>query len=50
MGFILSITHTISKENASTTVLKKCDFRFVDKVNDENDGFVYKWELNAKYT
>lgn len=42
------IAHTIAKENASTKVLKKCGFRFVDEVKDENDGSLYKWELINK--
>ena len=36
--------HTLAEENASGRVLKKNGFRFVEAVEDEEDGKVWKWE------
>jgi len=37
--------HTLAEENASTKVLRKCNFKFIQEVDDEEDGKVWKWEL-----
>lgn len=42
------MAHTIAKNNASTSVLKKCGFKFVKKTFDEEDGNVYQWQLINK--
>lgn len=39
------VAHTIAKDNASTSVLKKCGFSFVKAILDEVDGIVYRWQL-----
>jgi len=38
--------HTLPEENASTHVLRRCGFAFVDTVlDDPDDGPVWRWEL-----
>lgn len=36
--------HTRPESNASTRVLGKCGFKFVDEVVDPEDGLVWRWE------
>lgn len=36
--------HTLPTPNASTRVLAKCGFRFIDRVIDPEDGLVWRWE------
>lgn len=38
------LAHTLPNPNASTRVLTKCGFRFVDAVVDPEDGLVWRWE------
>lgn len=37
--------HTLASENASVNVLKKCNFEFVEELEDEEDGKIWKWQL-----
>jgi RimJ/RimL family protein N-acetyltransferase len=39
--------HTLPTPNASTRVLKKCEFHFVGPVVDPEDGPVWRWEREA---
>lgn len=39
------IAHTLPEENASCKVLSKCGFKFVEEVNDPEDGMIWKWML-----
>ncbi|MBP0904077.1 GNAT family N-acetyltransferase [Mariniflexile gromovii] len=41
----LIIAHTLGFENPSTKVLLKCGFTKTQKINDPNDGVIWKWEL-----
>jgi ribosomal-protein-alanine N-acetyltransferase len=34
---------TLPKDNASTKVLKKCNFELTGTANDSNDGIVWEW-------
>ena len=36
--------HTRPEPNASTSVLAKCGFHYVDEVIDPEDGLVWRWE------
>ena len=36
--------HTLPKESASTSVLRKCGFELVGEVDDPEDGRVWRWE------
>jgi [ribosomal protein S5]-alanine N-acetyltransferase len=36
--------HTLPQANASTRVLAKCGFQFVNEVVDPDDGLVWRWE------
>ncbi|HEX7861466.1 MAG TPA: GNAT family N-acetyltransferase [Verrucomicrobiae bacterium] len=40
--------HTLEKQNASATVLRKCGFAFVGQAHDPEDGKVWRWELARK--
>jgi [ribosomal protein S5]-alanine N-acetyltransferase len=37
--------HTLPEENASTRVLKKCNYQYVGEVIDPEDGRVWRWEM-----
>ena len=37
--------HTLAHENASVSVLKKCNFIFASEINDPEDGLVWEWIL-----
>ncbi len=37
---------TLPEENASTTVLKKLGFQFVDELQHPEDGKIWEWQLN----
>ena len=39
---------TLMEENASTSILKKCNYTFVGVVDDPEDGQVWEWELSRK--
>jgi len=39
---------TLPEESASTSVLKKLQFRFVGTVEHPEDGLVWEWELSNK--
>jgi RimJ/RimL family protein N-acetyltransferase len=47
-GITKIVAHTLADENASTRVLTKCGFRWVDEIEDEEDGTIWKWELIKK--
>jgi RimJ/RimL family protein N-acetyltransferase len=36
--------HTLPEPNASTRVLKKCNFQYIGEVIDPEDGLVWRWE------
>jgi ribosomal-protein-alanine N-acetyltransferase len=42
------IAHTLAEENASTSILKKCQFRFAGQVQDPEDGPVWRWEKKTR--
>lgn len=39
---------TLPEENASTSILKKLQFRFVDAVEHPEDGLVWEWQLRRQ--
>lgn len=39
------VAHTLSFENPSVSVLRKCGFHFITEVNDPEDGDIWRWEL-----
>jgi RimJ/RimL family protein N-acetyltransferase len=39
------LAHTLANENPSTCVLKKCNFKKTDELEDEEDGKIWRWEL-----
>jgi RimJ/RimL family protein N-acetyltransferase len=39
--------HTLPTENASTRVLTKCGFKFINEVIDPDDGPVWRWEKSC---
>lgn len=38
--------HTMAEENASVSVLRKSNFKFIEEIDDENEGKIWKWTLN----
>lgn len=40
-----AIAHTLPERNPSTSVLRSVGMRFVDEVQDPDDGPVWRWEL-----
>jgi RimJ/RimL family protein N-acetyltransferase len=40
------LAHTLAEENASCSVLKKCGFIKTGEIEDEEDGLIWRWELN----
>jgi ribosomal-protein-alanine N-acetyltransferase len=40
-----AIAHTLPETNPSTSVLRSVGMRFVDEVQDPDDGPVWRWEL-----
>ncbi len=38
------LAHTLPEENASVKVLKKCNFKFVKEVCNNDDGTVWQWK------
>ena len=41
------IAHTLPERNPSTSVLRSVGMRFVDEVQDPDDGPVWRWELES---
>jgi [ribosomal protein S5]-alanine N-acetyltransferase len=41
------LAHTLPEPNASTRVLAKCGFRYVDEVIDPEDGPVWRWQAES---
>jgi [ribosomal protein S5]-alanine N-acetyltransferase len=39
--------HTLPERNASTRVLEKCGFRFVEEFTHPTDGLIWRWEKQA---
>jgi [ribosomal protein S5]-alanine N-acetyltransferase len=37
--------HTLAKDNASTTVLKKAGMAFIETVEDPKEGLVWRWRI-----
>jgi [ribosomal protein S5]-alanine N-acetyltransferase len=42
-----AIAHTLAERNPSTSVLRSVGMRFVDEVQDPDDGPVWRWELES---
>lgn len=40
------VAHTLPAENDSVRVLRKCGFDFVSRVNDPDDGWIWRWHLH----
>lgn len=40
------VAYTLASNNPSVRVLKKCGFIFVKEVFDEEDGYLWKWNLS----
>jgi [ribosomal protein S5]-alanine N-acetyltransferase len=41
------IAHTLPERNPSTSVLRSVGMRFVDEVEDPDDGPVWRWQLES---
>lgn len=37
--------HTLADKNASSKVLSKCGFQWIEELEDDEDGMIWKWEL-----
>lgn len=37
--------HTLPEHNASTKVLAKCGFKFIEEITHPEDGLIWRWEL-----
>jgi ribosomal-protein-alanine N-acetyltransferase len=37
--------HTLPEHNASTKVLAKCRFEFIEEITHPEDGLIWRWEL-----
>ena len=35
--------HTLAEENASTRILTKCGLKWVEEIEDEEDGWIWRW-------
>ena len=46
MPALIVAAQTLPEDNASTSVLKKLQFRFVGTVDHPEDGLVWEWQLN----
>lgn len=44
-GIKVVSAHTLSNENPSTSVLKKCGFIKTEEIFDTEDGNIWRWEL-----
>ena len=44
-GVRVAVAHTLAQVSASTTVLSRCGFAYVDDVIDPDDGPLWRWEL-----
>ena len=42
------LARTLMEENASTNILKKCNFKFIGIMEDPEDGRVWEWELDDR--
>lgn len=40
------LAHTLNEHNASTKVLEKCGFKFVQEIIDPTDGPVWQWQID----
>lgn len=40
--------HTLPEENDSVRVLRKCGFHFASRVEDPDDGTIWKWQLDKR--
>jgi ribosomal-protein-alanine N-acetyltransferase len=40
--------HTLPEHNASTSVLLKCGFTLIGEVTNDEDGVVWRWEMQNK--
>lgn len=38
--------HTLNEYNASTKILEKCGFKFVQEVTDPTDGPIWQWQID----
>lgn len=46
MPAVIVAAQTLPEESASTSVLKKLQFRFVGSIEHPEDGLVWEWQLN----
>lgn len=42
------IAHTLPEGNTSVHILQKCGFIKTDEINDSDDGWIWRWELQRK--
>ncbi len=42
--------HTMPEPNASTKVLMKCGFKFIEEIRHPEDGLIWRWELRLVET
>ncbi len=40
--------HTLAEENASVCVLRKHNFKFIEALDDPDDGAIWRWELKKR--
>jgi ribosomal-protein-alanine N-acetyltransferase len=40
------IAHTLAEVNASNTVLKKAGMKFIAEVDDQEEGKIWRWQIN----
>jgi [ribosomal protein S5]-alanine N-acetyltransferase len=44
---VLLTANTLAEDNASTSILRKIDFRLFGPVNHPEDGLIWEWHLEA---
>jgi ribosomal-protein-alanine N-acetyltransferase len=44
-GVTKILAHTLAEENASVNVLRKCNFKWVAEIADDEEGKIWRWEL-----
>ena len=42
------LAHTLSEDEPSTNVLRKCNFKYVREINDPEDGLIWEWSLTDR--
>lgn len=41
--------HTLAEENASTKILKKCGLKWLEELEDPEDGTIWKWAITRDH-